>query len=97
MRVLHCSDIHANDRWFRWLIGESRHFDLVCLSGDILDLNAYRSTEGQLERVMVHLQAIEAPLAICSGNPAALSSGISTEIRISGILTLSELSSIGSF
>ena len=68
MRVLHCSDLHANDRWFRWLIGESRHSDLVCLSGDILDLNAYRSTEGQLERVMVHLQAIEAPLAICSGN-----------------------------
>ena len=68
MHILHCTDLHANDRWYRWLAEESPRYDLVCLTGDLLDLNLYRSTDGQLERVMAHLQKIERPLAICSGN-----------------------------
>jgi Icc-related predicted phosphoesterase len=68
MRILHCTDLHANDCWYRWLAAESPHYDLVCLTGDLLDLNPYRSTDGQLDRVMAHLQKIETPLAICSGN-----------------------------
>jgi predicted phosphodiesterase len=68
MRILHCSDFHANDRWFRWLIEASLRYDLVCLAGDLMDLNPYRSIDGRLERIAGYLKAIEAPLALCSGN-----------------------------
>jgi len=68
MRILHCTDLHARDAWYRWLAAECGQFDLVCITGDLLDLNPYRSTDGQLDRVMAHLQKISAPIAVCSGN-----------------------------
>jgi predicted MPP superfamily phosphohydrolase len=68
MRILHCTDLHARDAWYRWLAVECGQFDLVCITGDLLDLNPYRSTGGQLDRVMAYLQKISTPIAICSGN-----------------------------
>ena len=68
MRILHCADLHASDTAYRWLIEQSAGYDLVCLAGDLLDLNPHRLPAGQIERVIAHLGQIEAPLAICSGN-----------------------------
>lgn len=68
MRILHCSDFHANDQWYHWLTRESVNYDLVCLAGDQLDLNIHRSFEGQIDKVVAHLRQIKVPLAICSGN-----------------------------
>jgi len=68
MRILHCSDFHGHDAWFRWLVRESRSADLVCLSGDLIDLFAPEKIAGQIARVTRHLATVSAPLAVCSGN-----------------------------
>jgi predicted phosphodiesterase len=75
MRILHCADFHANDRWFHWLIQESQRSDLVCIAGDLLDLNPYRSINGQMEKVTSHLKRIGVPLALCSGNHDSVAGG----------------------
>jgi Icc-related predicted phosphoesterase len=68
MRILHCTDLHASDAAYCWLINQSSRYDLVCLSGDSLDLNPYRLPEGQIERVVARINQITVPVAICSGN-----------------------------
>jgi Icc-related predicted phosphoesterase len=68
MKILHCADFHASDQWFRWLINESARFDLVCLAGDLLDLNRHRATGAQLDKVLTHLRKVRVPMAVCSGN-----------------------------
>jgi len=38
MKILHVSDLHSIAAWFDWLIAESPNYELVCLTGDILNL-----------------------------------------------------------
>jgi len=68
MRILHCTDLHASDAACRWIVEQSPGYDLVCLSGDLLDLNPYRLPAGQIERVVARIRQITVPVAICSGN-----------------------------
>lgn len=72
MRLLHCTDFHGRADWYEWLIRESPRYDLVCLTGDLLDLNPYRSMVGQVEMVTAYLGRIGTPLAVCSGNHDSL-------------------------
>lgn len=68
MRILHCSDLHASTDQFTWVSRKSRFFDLVAITGDVLNLNTHRRIGDQAERVLAHLRTITVPLAICSGN-----------------------------
>lgn len=68
MQILHSSDFHSNDQWYRWLINESEKYDLVCLAGDQIDLNPHRLPGAQADRVLAHLRQLQCPLAVCSGN-----------------------------
>jgi len=69
MKLLHCSDLHGRREWYTWLGVESVKCDLVCISGDLLDLGcADRPPAAQAAVVEPLLRAIRAPLAICSGN-----------------------------
>lgn len=68
MKILHCADFHASDQWFRWLIKESARFDLVCLAGDLLNLNIHCVPGAQLDKVVALVRQIQAPLVACSGN-----------------------------
>lgn len=72
MRILHVSDLHARESQLRWVVNESKEYDLVCISGDLLDLNAYRRFDGQIERTVAALKDIRVPLALCSGNHDSL-------------------------
>jgi len=72
MQILHCSDFHANDQWYRWLIKESEKYDLVCLAGDQIDLNPYRSWGSQVDKVVAHLRNVKVPMAVGSGNHDSL-------------------------
>ncbi len=47
MRILHVSDLHARVSQLRWVIEESKEFDLVCITGDLLDLNAHRGFDNR--------------------------------------------------
>jgi len=68
MRILHCSDFHGHIPWFHWLREVARQYDLVCLTGDLIDLFSKASPDEQLTRISETLRGIETPLAICSGN-----------------------------
>jgi predicted phosphodiesterase len=68
MRILHCSDFHGRRPWYHWLIKESPGFDLVCFSGDLLDLDSSEPLEAQINWILPALREIQAPLAVCSGN-----------------------------
>ncbi len=68
MKILHCADLHASDQWFRWLIKESPKYDLVCLAGDLLNLNLHCLPGAQVDKVVALVRQIQAPLAACSGN-----------------------------
>jgi predicted phosphodiesterase len=70
--ILHVADLHTDVKWFQWLVDISHLYSLVCLAGDALDLNPYRSHVGQLEKVLPFLRAIDAPLAVVSGNHDSL-------------------------
>jgi Icc-related predicted phosphoesterase len=72
MRILHCSDLHASTAHLAWVSRACRCFDLVVLSGDLLDLNLHCPIGEQVDRVLAHLRTIEAPLALCSGNHDSL-------------------------
>lgn len=73
MKILHVADLHANDRWFEWLVSVSSQFDLVCIAGDLLDLNSHRAVGNQVDTVIDHLRGIRSGLvAICSGNHDSL-------------------------
>ncbi len=73
MKILHVSDLHANERWFQWVVSVSPRFDLVCMTGDLLDLNSQRAVGNQVDTVIAHLRAIRSSLvAVCSGNHDSL-------------------------
>lgn len=73
MKILHVSDLHSNDRWFEWLVSVSSRFDVVCIAGDLLDINAHRPIGDQVDAVIHHVRAIQSGfVAICSGNHDSL-------------------------
>lgn len=71
MKILCVSDLHARTAWYKWLVSESAHYDIVCLSGDLLNLGDYDADPlEQAAAVLPYLRAIKqrTSLAICSGN-----------------------------
>ena len=66
--ILHVTDFHKSERWFQWLISVSYRYSLICLTGDIMDLNPQVPHAGQLETILPLLRCIRAPLALVSGN-----------------------------
>lgn len=67
MRILACADLHASEAKLRW-VSQQNAYDLVAISGDLLDLNPYRMTPGQIEMVSSFIAALKLPTVICSGN-----------------------------
>jgi len=67
-KLVHFSDLHAIDRHYEFIIREAQQFDLVCISGDLLDLNDLRFSGNQVSRVISYLKKIRVPLALSSGN-----------------------------
>ncbi|MBA4136666.1 MAG: hypothetical protein C0518_05050 [Opitutus sp.] len=62
MLLLHLSDIHGHLPWYRHLHRLARHFDLVVITGDLLDREEDAPAVGEI------LATLPAPLAVCSGN-----------------------------
>ena len=68
MRILHLSDLHLNSAWLDWARLQAPEFNLVCVSGDLLDMF---SREGPLQgmvKVKRWVQTFPGKLALCSGN-----------------------------
>lgn len=68
MKILHLSDLHLNRAWLAWAQEQAAHYDLVCVSGDLLDMF---SRQGHFWGVLVikrWADGFPANLALCSGN-----------------------------
>lgn len=68
MRILHCSDFHGYEPWFQWLTASSADYDLVCVTGDHLDLADFRSIDTQITMVRTVFERLVSPAAVVSGN-----------------------------
>jgi Icc-related predicted phosphoesterase len=68
MIILHVTDLHLNERWFRWLAESAPSRDLLCISGDLLDRNSPVHHRDQVGLVAEWLRAIKGPLCLCSGS-----------------------------
>jgi Icc-related predicted phosphoesterase len=80
-RLLHLSDLHANDAWFRWAESVRKHYGLLVISGDLLNMNARLPMAEQALRVTHHLSALSrAPMALVSGNHDGVS-GAGAELQ----------------
>lgn len=73
MRILHCSDFHANPEWFGWLANSAGNYDVVCLTGDHLDLLNLQQINSQLSMIQGALRRVAVPVMLCSGNNDAYS------------------------
>src|SRR6266481_4798029 len=70
MKLLITADLHLRLHWFRWLIEQAPNFDLVCITGDLLDMFESETRLEQareITRLVRELAAI-VPVALCSGN-----------------------------
>ena len=71
MKILLTADLHFHRPWFDWLQREAPYFDLICIAGDLFDLE-YPS--GFLPQMVFlydwisDLARRQIPIALCSGN-----------------------------
>ena len=70
MNLLITADLHLRLHWFRWLIEQAPNFDLVCITGDLLDMfksETWMEQAREITRLVRELADI-VPVALCSGN-----------------------------
>jgi uncharacterized protein len=68
MRILHVTDFHFQKKHFHWLIEGAPRAEVVCVSGDFLDLGSKTPIFRQVEWVQRWLCEFPRTLVYCSGN-----------------------------
>jgi predicted phosphodiesterase len=68
VRILHLADLHGLLSWFRWARTTACHYDLVCITGDLLGPCDEEDLQTPAEQVSAELRDFPGPLALCSGN-----------------------------
>jgi Icc-related predicted phosphoesterase len=70
MKLLLTADLHFRTDWFRWLIEQAQTYDLVRITGELLDMFEVKSTREQALEVtgLIRELADIVPVAVCSGN-----------------------------
>ena len=68
MKILHVSDLHSHPAWFAWLARVAAGYDLVCITGDLLDGGQPDAIFDQMREISAAISRISTPIAICSGN-----------------------------
>ncbi len=68
MKILHTTDLHFNQKWFKWIENQQSSFDIFCISGDFLDSSKDETLAKQIVWVTEWIKKIEKPLFVCSGN-----------------------------
>ena len=71
MKLHITADLHFRLHWFRWLIEQAPTYDLVCISGDLLDMfkSETRTEQARQVRTLIRELADVVPAAICSSGP----------------------------
>ncbi len=71
LKILFTADLHYHRPWFDWLLQIANRLDLVCLGGDLVDMNHPSGFIPQLIFLYEWVQSFiksQTQLAICSGN-----------------------------
>ena len=68
MKILHLSDLHLNRTWLHWAQQQAAHHDLVCVSGDLLDMFSQKGHFWGALVIKRWAESFPANLALCSGN-----------------------------
>jgi predicted phosphodiesterase len=87
MRILHVSDFHYRKPWFDWLATQAPECDLICHTGDFLDLFSKVPVPTQIRRVAEWLSRVRKPLIFCSGNHDIEANGGQAGAWLRGLLS----------
>ena len=68
MKILHLSDLHLNKAWLDWATDKAANHDLVCVSGDLLDMFSRKGHFWGAISVKKWADSFPGNLALCSGN-----------------------------
>ena len=70
MKLLTVSDLHYNMRQFDWLLQRAGDFDMVIISGDLLNIAGHVDLDTQILVINKYLRRLQeqVPLVVCSGN-----------------------------
>jgi Icc-related predicted phosphoesterase len=68
VRILHVSDLHSDGLWFDWLANTCGKFDLLVISGDLLDMFSKVALVDQAKAVRNWMLKLSTPIVVCSGN-----------------------------
>ena len=68
MKILHLSDLHLDRQWLDWSLQEAKLHDLVCVSGDLLDMFSRKGHFWGVLAIKKWADSFPANLALCSGN-----------------------------
>lgn len=68
MKILHLSDLHLNAGWLAWASSQAKSYDLVCVSGDLLDMFSRKGHFWGALVIKDWAETFLTRLALCSGN-----------------------------
>lgn len=68
MKILHTTDLHFNQKWFKWIENQQNNFDIFCISGDFLESSKDESLAEQIVWITGWIKKFKKPLFTCSGN-----------------------------
>lgn len=70
MKILAVTDLHFGLKQFDWVVEQAERYDLVIISGDLLDIGGHLDLDSQITVVVKYLRTISAKtrLLVCSGN-----------------------------
>ena len=68
MKILHATDLHFNQRWFKFIKDIESNFDVVCITGDFIDAFDEGGIAPQIAYVSKWITNFTKPVFVCSGN-----------------------------
>lgn len=77
MKLLHFTDAHFRKDWYDWIADNSGRYDLVVVSGDLIDMFGGTSLPSQTRWIVGWAKSLVAPLVWCSGNHDTEALGLS--------------------
>lgn len=68
MKILHLTDLHFNQYVFSWIKEMQRNYDVICLTGDLIDARKNIPAKEQADTILEWLHELDVPIFVCSGN-----------------------------
>ncbi len=77
LRILHVTDLHYHKPFYDWVMEQSKQYDVVCISGDLIGQEKFQSNledkHQQKNEITQWLERMTKPTFVCSGNHDVIS------------------------